>query len=208
MCLLSISTGKFLLVAFAALCIYELGVFLYFRLVKGKDSNVSKNESRKRRERVQDSPKHKPEPRAITSKRGKESQRKGDVPDWEDLIDYRKTNQVASRENVSRETVRKPSVIDVFSPADTHVDFSRMDELSRQSVDDLLGDAPSPASDVTSPSREAKERTVLPEKDIHVKSEVKADEPSAQTSSASEPKQPAFDVNSVFVDCDFSNMEG
>ncbi len=208
MCLLSISTGKFLLVAFVALCVYELGVFLYFRFVKGNDSSVSKNESRKRRERVQDSPKPKPETRTATSKRGKEPRHKDDIPDWEDLIDYRKTSRASTLESVSGMGRRQSSVIDVFSPADTHADFSRMDELSRQSVEDLLGEAPSPASSVSEPMREMREVVASHTETVPVTPEPRIVEPAAQQSSATEPKAPAYDVKSVFMDCDFSNMEG
>lgn len=206
MCLLSISTGKFLLVAFVALCVYELGVFLYFRFVKGNDSSVSKNESRKRRERVQDSPKPKSETRTATSKRGKEPRHKDDIPDWEDLIDYRKTSRASTSESVSGMGRRQSSVVDVFSPADTHADFSRMDELSRQSVEDLLGEAPSPS--VSEPMREMREVVASHTETVPVTPEPRPVEPAVQQSSATEPKAPAYDVKSVFMDCDFSNMEG
>lgn len=208
MCLLSISTGKFLLVAFVALCVYELGVFLYFRFVKGNDSSVSKNESRKRRERVQDSPKPKPETRTATSKRGKEPRHKDDMPDWEDLIDYRKTSRASTLESVSGMGRRQSSVIDVFSPADTHADFSRMDELSRQSVEDLLGETPSPASSVSEPLHEIREDMASHTETTPTPPETRSVEPSSQQSSTTEPKEPTFDVNSAFMDCDFSNMEG
>ena len=208
MCLLSISTGIFLLVAFAALCVYELGVFLYFRFVKGDDSGVSKNEARKRRERVQDSPKHTPETRTVTSKRVKESRRKGDVPDWEDLIDYRKTNHATLSESVSGVRQHRSPVIDVFSPADTHADFSRMDELNRESVEDLLGNASPSVADVVEPVQNVEKGSVLQGKDVPMDQEPVPGEYSSQRPSSAEGEGSSFDVNTAFPEFDCSNMLG
>ncbi len=144
MCLLSISTGNFLLIAFVALCIYELGVFLYFKFVKGSEEQLSKNELRKRKEAASDKPVQRQVVRS--SAKGNES-RKNDDSNWEDLIDYRKSNRPTP--NTAPSEVYPTPVIDAFSPADTHADFSHLDKTHRSSVEDLLGNASFSATDKT-----------------------------------------------------------
>lgn len=206
MCLLSISTGKFLLIALAALCIYELGVFLYFKVVKDDSSQVSKSEARKSKERVSEAPAQSTAPCLKTSAktRKKESQVQNSVAAWEDLIDYRKADHGASRRLPSREGVRQETVVDAFSPEDTHVDFSRMDAVSRNAVEDLLGNVSS--SVVASEPMVA--AVVPPKVEPTVVEEPKVD-PTPVQSSPKEGKQASdSDVNNAFPELDFSNMLG
>ena len=142
MCLLSISTGNFLLIAFVALCIYELGVFLYFKFVKGSESQLSKNELRKRKEVSSDKPVHR---QVVHSPAKGNGSRKIDDSNWEDLIDYRKSNRPAP--NAVPPEVYSTPVIDAYSPADTHADFLHLDKTHRSSVEDLLGNTSFSATD-------------------------------------------------------------
>lgn len=211
MCLLSISTGKFLMVALAALCLYELGVFLYFKFVKNDSSQLSKNEARKSRERVQETSAQRTTPSLKTSAKAKkkESQAQNGAAAWEDLIDYRKAGHGASQSLPSREEVRQEAVVDAFSPEDTHVDFSRMDTMSRNAVEDLLGNASSlvveaePMVAAVVPPKV--EPAVVEEPKVE---DTKMDATPVQSSPKEEKQASDSDVSDAFPELDFSNMLG
>lgn len=197
MFLLFVSTGKFLLIAFAVLCLYELGVFLYFKFVKGGDAHMSKNDLRKRKEIVSDKPVQRQAMRSST--KGKGERGKGDSS-WEDLIDYRKSN----RSSATASSVVYPSpVIDAYSPADTHADFSRLDKAHRSSVEDLLGNATVSDADMTSSpafSVDAKSMTFgeacLQDKSANIE----------VPQSFEGKKETSSDLKNTFSEMDFSNM--
>ncbi len=206
MCLLSVSTVKFLLIALVALCVYELGVVLYFKFLKSDDAQISKNEARKRRERVSDSPAPVADSRKSSSKK-KESKGRESTSGWEDLIDYRKSSSISSRNASSLSTDRQTPVIDAFSPEDTHADFSRMDEENRDSVEDLLCAGVSPKTAPEAPVHTREAEAASSAENICVGTEME-DSASPRQVDPEGKKESASDLNSIFSEIDYSNMLG
>lgn len=198
MFLLFVSTGKFLLIAFAVLCLYELGVFLYFKFVKGGDSHMSKNDLRKRKEIVSD----KPVQRQVShpSTKGNGGRGNGDSS-WEDLIDYRKSARSSSAP-VSSEVYPSP-VIDAYSPADTHADFSRLDKAHRGFVEDLLGSTTVSDADVsTGPAFSVDEKSMTFGEACSQDKSANIEVPQSFEGK----KDISSDLKNTFSEMDFSNM--
>lgn len=184
MCLLLISTTKFLLFSFALLCIYELVVFLYFRFSKEGIPQLSKNESRKRREvkpiPVQEgTPLRKAE--VVTSAASSSSEE----ADWQSLIGYQRTDANGLREGFRSDLVKS----DLQSRIKKETDACLTDLLSSATTEDT--------SSVVSEERvdaivEASQETISPKE--------------FQEEVSSMPKKEKTDIKKAFSDFDFSNM--
>lgn len=166
MCLLSISAGKFIFIAFGLLCFYELGIYLYFKFVKKDSSSISKNEARKMREmKAEVSPGM--HAREAAPKVPQRSQ--GASSDWEDLIDYRKSasDPVTSNRKDFVDDCRG-RVVDAFGSSSSQMDFSCLDRDNKRLVDDLLGvntAAPAVNSESLADKESAQSDVLRPEKE-------------------------------------------